>query len=270
MNDSIMACLAKEYDLTTQPRELVVYRCAAIDLLNESKMKHLLALYTPLVKGKEQAVGEAYMTGWFRGPTMGLLYALSAWNKSINLSLHNITIEIYKNSYNDIEYYSCGFLLSNVELEDGPQLPLDNSDWVTEKLGHYFQHTVRPIFESIAKVGSLKIGMLWSQLPTSFEYSYELLLKSDKSDEVKLQTIRNYKLMKSLDGQRFGRKNNPLDVKFRLTESMDCPDKQIRMKYTCCQYYLVEDGYYCFTCPKIRESEREERRMAFRSENQKQ
>lgn len=265
MNEAIMRLLEDNYDISAKDRENVVYSCALTDLLDEGNMKRFLERYTPMVKGTEQSVGEVYMANWFRGPMLGLIYLLSVWNKSLDLSLNNLTVLIYTAAYNEQIYYRCGFLLNRFELIDGPEQQIANIEWTKECLGNYFEHTVRPIYESIARAGSLQIGMLWSQLPTSLEYGYELLMKSDESEHVKKLLTRNYHLMKSLDGQRFGRNKNPLDVKIRMTESMDNPDTQVRMKFACCLYYLVEDGYYCFTCPRLKESEREERRMECRA-----
>lgn len=266
MSNEIMACLAKDYDLFTEPRENTVYRCLATDLLKEENMKSLLAFYTPLVKGKEQSVGEAYMTSWFRGPMLGLLYILSAWNKTPNLSLNNLTVEVYSDTYNDFKYYRCGFLLHEFELEEGPEQPIERNEWAKEKLSQYFEYTIRPVFESIAKVGSLGVAMLWGQLPTSLQYGYDTLMNSDQSDQLKQQVTINFESVKLLEAEIFGRKRNPFDVKVRLTESMDNPDRQIKLKNACCMYYLVEDGSYCFSCPRIKESEREERRVACRAQ----
>ncbi|CAM3979226.1 hypothetical protein L1N85_05345 [Paenibacillus alkaliterrae] len=268
MTEKMMELLAEKYDLTVNERENVVYSCPAEELLNESRLKHLLELYTPMVKGKEQSVGEVYMTSWFRGPMLGLIYMLSKWNKSLDLSLSNLTVQIYTTVYNNKPYYRCGLLIHQYELEEGPEEPEANESWTKEKLSRFFEYTVRPVLETIAKVGILRIGMLWSQLPASLEYGHELMMKSEESELAKRQAERNYKLIKSLEGERFGRNKNPLDVKFRMIESMDNPDKQVCMKYACCLYYLVEDGYYCYTCPRLKESEREERRTECRAVKQ--
>ncbi|MCA0755575.1 hypothetical protein KP806_10970 [Paenibacillus sp. N4] len=265
---TILDVIAERFDLTTIKREQAVFSCPAADLLDAEKMKRLLELYTPMVKGKDQSVGEVYMTGWFRGPMLALIYMLSVGKQAVNLSLDNLTIQLFKASYNNKEYYRCEFLIRHSELEDGPEDQRHYEQWAQEKMGGFYEYTVRPVLESIAAVGTLKAGMLWSQLPTSLEYGHELLMKSDASIVAKQRAERIYGLIKSLDGERFGRTKNPLDVKFRMTESMDDPNKQVRMKYACCLYYLVEDGYYCFTCPRIKESEREDRRAECRAAKQ--
>ncbi|WP_029192241.1 (2Fe-2S)-binding protein [Paenibacillus harenae] len=268
MINMLLDKLAVNYDLSAEDRENVIFSCPATDLLDESKMKQLLELYTPLIKGKESAAGEAYMTSWFRGPMLGLIYMLSAWNKNLDLSLPNMTVQIYSDTYNEKKFYRCGFRIHQLELIDGPADAVQNAEWAKAALTRFFEHTVRPVFETITKAGTQKIAMLWSQLPTSLEYGHGLIMNSEDSDQVKRQAQRNYELVKAIDGERFGRSSNPFDVKFRMTESMNEPGKQVRIKYGCCLYYLVEDGNYCFTCPRLKESDREERRMACRAEAQ--
>lgn len=269
-NEAILETLDKEFGIASKERQHVVYSCPATDLLDDGKMKQLLQVYTPMIKGTDSSVGEVYMAGWFRGPMLGLLYMLSARNKTLDLSLNNMTLDICEAFYNEKKYYSCGFRVHRSDLTDGPTDNDQNMTWTRDALTDFFEQTVRPVFETIASVGSLQIGMLWSQLPTSLEYGYDSLMKSSESEEVKHQVARNYKLMKTISAERFGRSKNPLDVKFRMTESMDHPDRQVRMKFACCLYYLVEDGDYCFTCPKLKESDREMRRAECRTQKQAQ
>ncbi|WP_169083717.1 hypothetical protein [Paenibacillus sp. PL91] len=268
MNATRVALLESSFDLTVSKPENLVFSCPALDLLDESNMKSLLELYTPLVKGTDPSVGEVYMASWFRGPMLGLIYMLSAWNKVPDLSLNNLTVQIYKAAYNDHEYYATSFLMHNVDLLSAPQQAEEREEWTRKTLIAFFEQTVRPVFESIAKVGTLQVGMLWSQLPTSLAYGYERLMNGDESEQVKQLADQNFELVKSLEGAVFGRSKNPLDVKFRMTESLGDPDKQVRMKSACCLYYLVDGGYYCFTCPRLKEAERKEQRTAYRSKQQ--
>lgn len=270
MNEKMLKLLESSYSLTINEQENIVFSCPAVDLLDENKVKQLLDLYTPLIKGMESSVGEAYMTSWFRGPMIGLIYMLSAWNKALDLSLGNLTLQLYKASYNGYEYYTVSFLLKNVELIIGPEpeQAQKEAEWQEEMLSRFYMQTLGPVLDTIAKVGTLKVGMLWSQLPGTLEYNYDLLMGSDESEQVKQRAAQTFALVKSLDGSVFGRSKNPFNIKFRMTESIDCSNKQVRMKPACCLYYLVEGADYCFTCPRIKETERESRRIAHRAAKQ--
>ncbi|OMF22218.1 hypothetical protein BK133_27010 [Paenibacillus sp. FSL H8-0548] len=267
MNENMLKLLESSYSLTVNKQEDVVFSCPAVDLLDENKVKQLLDLYTPLIKGLESSVGEAYMTSWFRGPMLGLMYTISAWNKVPDVSLGNLTLQLYKASYNGYEYYTVSFLMENLEPTKGPELEEEYAEWAEEMLSRFFTQTLRPVFETIAKVGTLQVGMLWSQLPGTLQYGYDSLMSSDEGEQVKQRAAQTYALVKSLDGTVFGRSKNPFNIKFRMIESIACSDKQVRMKSACCLYYLIEGADYCFTCPRIKESERESRRAEYREKN---
>ncbi|SEG71645.1 (2Fe-2S)-binding protein [Paenibacillus sp. UNC499MF] len=266
MNEAMLEKLESTFKLTANKQENPVYSCPAADLTDENKIKRLLDFYTPLIKGLDPSVGEVYMAAWFQGPLLGLLYMLSAWNKTPDLTLDNLTVQMYTALYNGREYYAVNFLVNNLELHDGPDEHSKRASWSEEKLSRFLSKTVRPVLETIAKAGTLKTGMLWSQLPTMLEYGYERLMESEESETVKHRMMSNYGIVKSLDGTVFGRSKNPLLVKFHRTESLASPDKEVRLKAACCLYYLVDGGYYCFTCPRLKEAERVKRREEYRAE----
>lgn len=266
MNEAMLEKLESTFNITVNKQENPLFSCPAAELTDEHKIKRLLDLYTPLIKALDPSVGEVYMAAWLQGPLLGLIYMLSAWNKAPNLTLDNLRVQMYTASYNDREYYAVNFLLNNLELHDGPDEPLKRTSWAEEKLSRFLSQTVRPVLETIAKAGTLKPGILWSQLPTRLEYGYERLMESEECETVKHRMTSTYGIVKSLDGTVFGRSKNPLNVKFRRTESIASPDKEVRLKAACCLYYLVDGGYYCFTCPRIKEAERDKRREAYRAE----
>ncbi|MDQ0060679.1 ferric iron reductase protein FhuF [Paenibacillus harenae] len=270
MDEAIVALLDEEFNLAVHDKPSILFSCDATELLNEYKMKQVLERYTPLVKGKDISVGEIYMAGWFRGPMLGMLYMLSAWNRTLDLSLENIQFQVHEAVYQDRKYVSCGLKLKNADWISGPEDEEEQETWITQSLGDYFAHTVRPIYETIERAGTLKSSMLWGQLPTSLAYGYDRLMDSDECESVKRKAEGNFKLAKELDPALFGRSKNPLAVPFRMTESLQDPNKQVRMKSSCCLYYLVDGGYYCFTCPRMKESERDSRREAYRLEKQEQ
>ncbi|WP_419874487.1 (2Fe-2S)-binding protein [Candidatus Pristimantibacillus sp. PTI5] len=268
MNEAMLELLESNFGLSVKKREDLLFSCPAADLLDENKMKQLLEFYTPLVKGNDPSVGEVYMAGWFRGPMLGLIYMLSSWNKTLDLSLENITVQIYTADYNGHKYTASEFFLHHTDLIDAPEQEHEYAAWTKDRIRGFFERTVLPVFESIAKVGTLQVGMLWGQLPTSLVYGYDRLMSMNENEKAKQQVHNHFELVKSLEASVFGRNKNPLNVKFRMTESLDNPEKQVPLKSSCCLYYHVDGGYYCYTCPRIKESEREERRQEYRAKQQ--
>jgi ferric iron reductase protein FhuF len=265
MTGNMTRLLDEKYSLTTTSKEKVLFSFPATDLLDDNKLREILVRYTPLIKGLVPAVGEIYMAGWFRGPMLALLHLLTEYNQALHLSLDSLTIEIYEETYNERLYTSANFWMHNGEPEPGPADPEQNEAWTRQKVSAFFEQTVRPVFEAIERVGTQRAAMLWGQLPTSLQYGYDLLSQALTTDSDKLLLDRNLKLTKSLPGECFGRSRNPLDVKFHYTESLADPTKQVRMKNSCCMYYQIEGGYYCYTCPRLKESERDQRRSEYRA-----
>ncbi|WP_246096522.1 (2Fe-2S)-binding protein [Paenibacillus sinopodophylli] len=266
MDEAMREMLESNFDLSFTKKEKLIFSYPVTELLDEDKMKFFLEQYNLHLKGNDPSVSEVYTAGWFTGPMLGLLYMLSAWDKTLDLSLENLTVQIYTEVYNGHEYIASNFFLSDDTFEAAPEQ--DEDIWAKDKITAFFELTVLPLYESVAKVGTLQVGMLWGQLPTSLAYGYDRLMGMDVSKQVKQKGERYFEIVKTLDAGIFSRNKNPLSVRFRMIESLDNPDKQMRMKSTCCLYHHVEGGYYCYSCPKMKESEREERRLAYRAKQQ--
>ncbi|ANY65276.1 hypothetical protein BBD42_01370 [Paenibacillus sp. BIHB 4019] len=261
MNEDIYRLLKERFNLCVDEPDEVVYTSAAAALLEQPAMQKLLAIYQPLVMGKEQIVAEVYAASWFRRPMLALIYLLSKYRMAPNLSLDNLTLYVCRAD----GYYNVYFRFNKAELLQSPSTEEEAGEWVRTQLETFFHETIAPFFHSIERAGSAKASLLWGQLPTSLEYEYGVIMASSESEAVKESIDSLYKTVKALDPAIFHRKRNPLDVKFQYTEAIDDPEKQMRMKYACCHYYKVEGGRYCYTCPRSSESERVQRRMEHRA-----
>ncbi|MDF2715738.1 MAG: (2Fe-2S)-binding protein, partial [Paenibacillus sp.] len=137
--------------------------------------------------------------------------------------------------------------------------------WLERVLTEFYEKTVRPVYETAAVIGGVDAGQMWGLLPTRFNYMTEQWLLAEESESIRAVISGDYAFLKhEMPAAVFGRNKNPLDVKIRWIEDLKDPCKQLRMKNVCCQYYRTEGGYYCYTCPRIKESEREERRIKAR------
>ncbi len=264
MTGNMARLLDEKYGVATKSKENLLFSFPATDLLDDDKLKDILSRYTPLIKGTVPSVGEVYLAGWFRGPMLALLHLLTENNLALDLSLGNMTVEIYEELYNERLYTSASLWVQHTEAETGPADPKLNEEWTRGKISTFFEQTIRPVFEALERVGTQKSAMYWGQLPTSLQYGYDLMSQVLTSDPGKQTLDRNLAITKALPGECFGRSRNPLDVKFHYTESLADPDKQVRLKNSCCLYYQIEDGSYCYTCPRIKESDREQRRTEYR------
>ncbi|WP_341281510.1 (2Fe-2S)-binding protein [Paenibacillus sp. FSL H8-0537] len=253
--------LKERFNLIVDEPAEVVYTSAAAALLEQPVMEELLGIYQPLVNGMEQIVAEVYAASWFRRPMLALVYLLAKYRMAPNLSLDNLTLYVCKAD----GYYHVYFRLNNAELLQSPATEKEAGEWARARLEVFFHETIAPFFHSIERAGTAKASLLWGQLPTSLAYEYGVMMASSESEGVKESVDTLYKTMKTLDPAIFYRKRNPLDVKFQYTEAIDDPAKQMRIKYACCHYYKVEGGRYCYTCPRISNTERDQRRSEHRA-----
>ncbi|SFF30231.1 FhuF 2Fe-2S C-terminal domain-containing protein [Paenibacillus algorifonticola] len=261
MTEDLYRLLKERFNLCVDEPDEVVYTSAASALLEQSVMQELLAVYQPFVNGTEQIVAEVYAASWFRRPMLALIYMLAKYRIAPDLSLDNLTLYVCRAD----GYYNVYFKLNKAELLHSPSTKKEAGEWVRARLEMFFHETIAPFFHSIERAGSAKASLLWGQLPTSLEYEYGVLMASSESEAVKEAVDSLYKTMKALDPAIFYRKRNPLDVKFQYTEAIDDPEKQMRIKYACCHYYKVEGGRYCYTCPRISDTERVQRRSEHRA-----
>ncbi|GAA3408252.1 (2Fe-2S)-binding protein [Paenibacillus hodogayensis] len=248
------------FNVGLQDKERIVYAVEASRLMERKAMDELLQAYTPLMKALVPVAAGTYFCTQLAGFCLALQYSLSCLGKSFDSSLDNITVQLYAQD----DKYGVAFKLTRSGGTFAPADPAVRETWLYEKLASLYGETIRPLYESVAASVNVDAGQMWGVLPTRFNYSTEQWLLAAQSEREKENISGDYALLRSMPADVFGRNKSPFDVKIRWIEDLKDPCKQMRMKNVCCQYYQTEGGYYCFTCPRLKESEREERRKQAR------
>lgn len=112
-------------------------------------------------------------------------------------------------------------------------------------------------------MGSASIGQMWGQFPLTLLYFKDRVQPSltDPQDVERFEQDYMY-VTRELKGEVFGRKRNPFTVRLIELDNPYRPGENTYMKPSCCQYYKTGGGQrYCYACPKMSASEREERRL---------
>jgi ferric iron reductase protein FhuF len=118
----------------------------------------------------------------------------------------------------------------------------------------------------MAKVAQINVGQIWGQLPRKFDFFLNQLKGMFDDSSIINRIDSDYELLKyKLNGEVFGRKRNPFDMKQKFIESIEDPTQCVPVESTCCLNYLIKGGKYCYTCPKLKETEREAMREEFRA-----
>ncbi|MET3289379.1 UNVERIFIED_CONTAM: ferric iron reductase protein FhuF [Brevibacillus sp. OAP136] len=247
--------LAEHFSIHLQKKENAIVSLSGKEAQHTGNIYALLEAYAPLIKAQEPKAAVAYFGSWLSSLALCLQYALSMENKAPDLSLSKLAIQLYREDGQD--YSSFAFVVENWKEVDGPSEEAERASWRKETLSRFYAETMRPLLEAAAQAGGHDVGQLWGQLPTKFNYYLEHFSDAAPSCAIRQRISADYDYLKSeLSPDVFGRKKNPFDVKIRYIPDWRDESKQVRQKNVCCLYYLTEGAHYCYTCPRMKESER--------------
>ncbi|MUT67020.1 hypothetical protein GOM71_13895 [Paenibacillus sp. NEAU-GSW1] len=254
--------IAEDYNLVTERPENAVHSASADSLLEPEAMRIFIGHYETAAK----AVDLEGAAGFFAYTVVNFMLAqqqlISAHNSALQLRPAQLTFHLVPTE----KSVAVKFGLHGSVLEDAPADEDTRSAWLMNVYNRFYGELIRPLFESLATATGISIVHLWQHLATKFNY---VPLRADGLDgALKQRMIDDYEQLKyKVDPAIFGRSKNPIDAKLRYVESMADSDKQVLMKNGCCYYYKMEasEGSYCFTCPRISDKEREQRRESCRS-----
>jgi ferric iron reductase protein FhuF len=260
MNQIDLNKLKQKFHISLHPREDAILSFPAVDLLVPGHLTTLIETYAPYIKAKNLQVAGVYTGSWLGFVAMAKQYALSVWNQSLDLSLHNLTIQLVLNG----EFAGFSYVMNHYSSHEADEQPMT---WRQQELSQFHSGTIRPLIEALSSLVNYPVGQIWGQLPTKFNY-YMDHWKAEYIDHLTItnQLQEDYQSLKEINPDLFGLKSNPFDVKIRLLEDSLDPCKQVRMKNACCLYYQTEAGRYCYTCPRMKEEERTAWRDNYRAE----
>jgi len=255
--------LETEFNITKLKSPDAMYSVKAIDLVNIDNMSEFLTYITPFIKALDVAAAGAYFARWMGDVALAQQYIASVYNSSLDVSLANLTIHVIPTKAR----VPISFQIHNWTEEKAPRNDTNRREWLEQVLVAMYSESIRPLFMTLSMTTNWHIGQVWGQLPTKFEkYIESYMIEEATETVVKDRLMQDYMYLKEeIDSQVFGRKRNPFNVKFRMVEHMEDSEKQVRMKHVCCLYHKTENGYYCYTCPYMREEERAARRDIIRN-----
>lgn len=174
------------------------------------------------------------------------LFAMSRWDKRIDLSMKNVWLENASNSF----IWLPAFSLDNpvaIEL-DSPE----RDEWRKSVIEELFSQHISLLIEQLKKVTKISKLILWENIAVYLFWLYETVL-SEAGDEKRQQTIQSdFKFIFTMvDGQLFGQYNlNPLAKYNHPKKHFVETNEDIRIRKTCCfSYKLGSSMKRCKTCP---------------------
>lgn len=223
----------QKYRLTSQ----LEHSINVADLLDETFLKQFIAtLGITIGAPTEKAAASIFIKRYAFIAVMSL-YAMTAWNKKINLALDKVVMEATEQGKDWLPSFSLKDWAAE-EWKGG-----DRSEWRNSVFKDIFAHNIFPIIEKLEKTFGISRLILWENIAVYIFWLYETQLKEVGNENV-LNDFRY--LFFEAEGPLFGRyKGNPLQKYY--AEKIGVED--VRMRKTCCFSYQLTAGKRCKTCP---------------------
>ncbi len=262
---SDVALLERKFYVCLEDREGILFSAPAAALVDRDDMKRCLEKYASCIRASGLHPAATFFCAWIGYVALAQQYMLSAENKKIDLSLSNIDVQLYGKG----QRFAFAFKIRRWSEQALPASGADRRAARHRALAELYGETIRPLFESMAAAADIRTGQLWGQLPARFEYYRKILLSELPEAGLKTRMTEDYDaLLHEVEPAVFGEKKNPFGVKFHWVEDPREAGKQIPLKSACCLYYKTEGGEYCYTCPRMKETERAERRRKLREKTE--
>ncbi|AIQ35097.1 (2Fe-2S)-binding protein [Paenibacillus sp. FSL R5-0345] len=184
------------------------------------------------------------------------LIFLAQYNKILDLSLERLTFQIEAHE----DHVHLGYKIKELHYKDVPEKELESmilKDWEV-----FIIHTVTPAVEAIAAAAGVKSAMIWQQFGGEIGMLREYIAQNETREEVLERFNRNFLLLsESISPELFHRNRNPFKHTIRYTDNPYQAGEQLALRSSCCLYFCRENGEKCYVCPRLKDEEREEKRM---------
>ncbi|AIQ18654.1 hypothetical protein H70357_19580 [Paenibacillus sp. FSL H7-0357] len=261
MNEAQIKDIGSKFDLYPSPPEEARYSFTAQDLINVEGIRAFVDCYGPLMKALDDKAVAAYFGGWFSSLALAVQYSVSLYSNVPVINLSNLRIHLIPAS----GYCRVAFSLNSWVMEPAPADEQGRVTWRNKVFTEFYRNTASPLLRTMSAASGLRLGEIWGQLPSKFNYYIEMLAAGDSNKEFLIHVQDDYSyLRKGLAAEVFQLPRNPFDVEVRKIESLADPEQRVHMRNRCCLYYRTEGGSVCYTCPRLKEEERATRRAEYR------
>lgn len=226
--------------------------CDARALLNPQHCRALLARLMPALNAPSLKITASLLSKRIAFlTTASSLYAMSMYNKGLDMSLPNCMLE-YGHAG---QRWTSGMPLYDLSISAAPDGAMREA-WRTRQLQQLFAGHLTPLWRSFSAVTGISPRILWENTAVRIFSLYERrMLVADGESAALSQRIQqdfDY-LVHQAPGAVFGGDDNPLTAFFRAKTWVPTLAKAVRFRRTCCFYYKAsQPREYCAACPLLR------------------
>ncbi|QFT88615.1 hypothetical protein FIU87_08170 [Bacillus sp. THAF10] len=227
----------------------LVWECSLTDIINEDNLHKLITLYGEGIRADNHSVTSMYLAGWF-GYLCGWMHFLQSQSQYIQPSY--ITVQLYRTAK--------GTMLLSFTINEKHLVPLTNAN----VLFSFYESVMTPLYIKMSEQFDTNLQHMWYQATHSLYWISHRMIHSTKplnqktfvSYEQALETFKNDALPELFGAST---KKNPYTKKLIFIDNPWDIQDPLPLKPSCCLAYQTKGGHFCYTCPKMKKTEREKK-----------
>ncbi|NLP53103.1 (2Fe-2S)-binding protein [Bacillus sp. RO1] len=234
--------------MSNQEKVDVVWECRISELGDPEILQKLLDIYGEGIKATTKDVTVMYLAGWF-GYLCGSMHFLSSdgWK----VTPENIKLQLYKNQRGTI---LISFVVHSEDIDEK-----GDREWVEE----FYKDIMNPVYKQMhSKSDSNHLLHMWYQATHSLYWISDRMKHSSLPEKYKLQYEKNVEKFKGgnpLSCMGMNTAKHPYAKKLIFIDNPWDLNDPMPLKPSCCLAYQTEGGHLCYTCPRMKKSERQEK-----------
>ncbi|TDF95150.1 hypothetical protein [Paenibacillus piri] len=250
--------LESKYHILTKDLPGSVLSASLSDLQDKEKAMQLIRSVMRIIRAGQPDIAAFHLSSWLGMVCSAVQASLSLYDTVLLLSperirLHIMMVDGRRNVsflVEDIEHICISIERARVSR--------------AEALNRFYERTVFPILRGMALAAGTRESQLWAQFVTRMynesDYMSNHASFKDREHWIKWDFAL---LLNELRLEKLELRRNPFDVKFNWIGQLHNPDELTRKKTACCLAYMTGTAHgYCYTCPRLDEAGRRERRLS--------
>ncbi|NMH73151.1 (2Fe-2S)-binding protein [Bacillus sp. RO2] len=234
--------------MTNQEKVDAVWECRIRELVYSDILQKLMDIYGEEIKATTKDVTVMYLAGWF-GYLCGSMHFLSSdgWK----ITTENIKLQLYKNQR--------GTMLISFVIHSKDIVEKGDIEWVEE----FYKDIMNPVYKQMhSRSDSNHLLHMWYQATHSLYWISDRMKHSSLPERYKLQYEKNVGKFKNGNPSSCMGMNTTKHPYAKKLIFIDNPwnlNDPMPIKPSCCLAYQTEGGHLCYTCPRMKKSERQEK-----------
>lgn len=189
--------------------------------------------------------------------------AMSQYDRVLDLSPGNLVVQLESHG----DHAHIGFKIGELRWTELPKDPCERNAAVRAEWHRYLRDEFNPFVEAAAAAGGLKPDLIWNQFGARAGFLIDYMREKMPAGPALARIEDDFALLAGLPAEAFNRKRkNPFDHVPVYVDSPYQPGGKIMIRSACCMYDRRENGFKCYNCPLLKESERAVRKREIEAE----